>query len=109
MALKPLEIIADGRFDLFWEAYPRKVDRKKCLRMFDKLMRTVDHEDIMDGLGRWILYWQRRGDPEFIPHPYTWLYNERWTEQPPSNGEKRSAVGNKMREMYAEAIEAEGR
>lgn len=81
-AITPLEVV-DGRFAAFWEAYPRKVDKKDARKVFDRLMKTVDHEDILIGLDPWLDYWEERGDPSFIPHPTTWLNKERWLASPP--------------------------
>lgn len=71
-------------FDAFWRAYPNKVGKPAARRAFRKACRSNDVFDIGRGLRRWIIYWQRRGDPEFIPHPSTWLNQERWNDPTPT-------------------------
>lgn len=70
----------DARFDAFWSAYPRKVDKQKAIKSFKWL--KVDDE-----LLRVILaalekqkrspQWTKDGGT-YIPHPTTWLNNRRW-------------------------------
>lgn len=70
--------------DLFrewYDKYPRKIDPTKARKAWDKL--KVDEplfEKIMRGLDKWISAWD---DPQFIPHPTTWLDNRRWEAEPP--------------------------
>lgn len=67
-------------FDAFWQRYPRKVAKPAALRAW----RKVDDVDaVMRGLEAWCRYWQARNEPEFVPHPATWLNGERWNDAPP--------------------------
>lgn len=71
-------------FEHFWANYPRKVDKARARRAYEKARKTVGHGEIAHGLGGWLVYWQRaRTEARFIPHPATWLNNERWTVTPP--------------------------
>ena len=48
------------------------------------LLSGVSILDILTGLLEWSNYWEMDETKEsFIPHPYTWLFNERWKVQPP--------------------------
>lgn len=67
----------------FWPAYPRKVSKPAALRAW---RRIKPHDDdrfntIMDGLDRWVAYWQDK-DRDVICHPATWLNGQRWEDQP---------------------------
>lgn len=79
--------------DLFrewYEKYPRKIDPTKARKAWDKL--KVDEplfEKIMLGLDKWISSWD---DPQFIPHPTTWLNNRRWESEPPKPKKQNSAL-----------------
>lgn len=79
--------------DLFrewYEKYPRKIDPTKARKAWDKL--KVDEplfEKIMLGLDKWIASWD---DPQFIPHPTTWLNNRRWESEPPKPKKQNAAL-----------------
>lgn len=72
----------DG-FDAFWSAYPRKVSKPQAIRAFAKI-KPDDQllEAILAALTN-----QKRSDQwtrdggAFIPHPATWLNNQRWTDE----------------------------
>lgn len=71
-------------FDSFWSAYPRKVGkgnaRKSWLKigpgqeLLTKILSAVERDKKTD-------QWQREGG-RFIPHPATWLNQERWEDEP---------------------------
>lgn len=70
----------DPVFDTFWHNYPRKVGRKKALQWWQ---RHGNHQ-ILDSLDAWRQYWVQEGtDMRYIPHPYTWLNQERWKDPVP--------------------------
>lgn len=70
----------DEMFDVFWNAYPKKVARARALKWW--LSNKPDLE-----LFKKIIYalrkaketkqWQRR---EYIPHAITWLNQMRWED-----------------------------
>ena len=77
---------AEERFERFWQAYPRKVDRKDAHRVF---MRINPDEGklaaMLASLAKWKAsdQWTRDGE-RYIPHPTTWLNGERWNDEPPA-------------------------
>lgn len=70
-------------FERFWDAYPRKVDKKKA---FAAWLKCNGNRPPVDDL---ILAVQQQAetpswtdkDGQFIPHPTTWINGERWTDQ----------------------------
>ena len=64
-------------FEEFWLAYPKKVSKGAAVKAFDKAMKTTDLKTLLAGIAR-----SRWKDPEFIPHPATWLNQERWLDEP---------------------------
>lgn len=75
----------EERFDTFWKEYPRKVNKPKAKKAWDKLKVTPElFETVMNGLDRWkhSRQWLKDGG-EFIPHPSSWL-NGRMFEDSPS-------------------------
>jgi len=70
-------------FDRFWQLYPRKIAKQKCARWWQRNADTGSPV-ILDGIKRWADYWQQSNtETRYIPHPYTWLTQERWYDDPP--------------------------
>mgnify|MGYP003638271411 FL=1 len=67
-------------FDEFWDVYPRKVDKAKALKAFDKALQVSEFQDILAGT---ISY---RDDAnrldQFTKYPATWLNAESWNNDP---------------------------
>ena len=71
------------RFERFWSAYPRHTDKKKALLAFQKvkpdenllsvMLNAIEQQKQSD-------QWTRDGGA-FIPHPSTWLNQERWNDE----------------------------
>lgn len=86
---KNLEPISDasadaaaGLFDAFWSAYPKKVNKVAAERKWKTTTKRVEPADILDGLHRYILFWQRKGtERDFIPGPDVWLNKGCWADE----------------------------
>lgn len=79
---------AAGDFDAFWAEYPRKIAKINAQKIYISVIKKGhQHEQIMEGLRRQNADWQRRPRSEhrFIPHPSTWLQQERWRDELPSS------------------------
>jgi DNA-binding transcriptional MocR family regulator len=64
-------------FDLFWDAYPKKVAKKSALTAFKRLKASDQQKAIADiQSGRY-----SKTDPQFIPNPSTYLNQERWNDE----------------------------
>lgn len=72
-----------GDFEGFWEAYPRKVGKGAARPAYRRAVRKIGglepHDLLMEGVRSLAL---RNLDPRFIPHPATWLNQERWDDTP---------------------------
>lgn len=71
------------RFNSFWKLYPNKVAKPKALASFSKQCKDeADFLRIMHGLSQHILCEQFvKDDGKFIPHPTTWLNQERYNDE----------------------------
>ena len=70
-------------FDQFWKLYPRKVDKAKAQKAWDKLSMTPDLFAVITvALARQStsIDWLKSGG-QFIPHPTTWLNGSRWEDE----------------------------
>lgn len=67
-------------FDLFWQAYPKKVGKEAARKAFDKA--KVPIETLLSAIERQKggRQWQEDGG-RFIPNPATWLNQGRWEDE----------------------------
>ena len=73
----------ESNFDTFWETYPRKVSKKKAQQTWSKIAPTGElFQAIIQGLekAKRSPQWTKDGG-QYIPHPTTWLNQERWTDE----------------------------
>jgi hypothetical protein len=75
-------------FDDFWSLYPRKKSKGQARKTWaklvaDRVLTPTVQQYIVDHLAirvkdddAWI-----NGEPQFIPHPSTWLNNEAWEDE----------------------------
>jgi len=79
-------------FSHFWKDYPRKISKPHALNAFKRAIKNgATAEEILAGLERHRTAWEQT-DPEFIPHPATWLNGERWNDPPPACAASRTAA-----------------
>jgi hypothetical protein len=68
-------------FDEFWALYPRKVAKAVARKAFARLTEQ-QQLDACKALDDHIIYWDiKEIEIEFIPHPSTWLNQERWEDE----------------------------
>ena len=72
--------ISDTAFEHFWAQYPRKVGKLAAQREWELIRPTPELVEQMMAT----LAWQKEqwDDPQFIPHPRTWLHQGRWLDEP---------------------------
>lgn len=80
-AASPHARAPDDGFEEFWRTYPRKVGKPQARKAWSKL--NGHREAVVPGLVPWARYWSERAEPQFIPHPATWLNREGWNDEPP--------------------------
>jgi len=70
-------------FDLFWQAYPRKVGKGAAREAFARAIRKIDGPDpparLMAALAAIKPEWAKLPIDK-VPHPATWLNQERWED-----------------------------
>lgn len=70
------------RFDEFWDAYPRKVGKKKARAKFAAAIKAAgDAQRVIDGAQR-LAADPNLPEKRFIPHPTTWLERGGWDDEP---------------------------
>lgn len=82
-------------FDSFWKAYPRKTNKGFAKKVFAKLKVT---DDLLATMLKAIEVQKRSvwkdKDPQYIPHPSTWLNGERWEDEVQTTADSKSAYGS---------------
>lgn len=69
-------------FDQFWDVYPRKRGKGAAQKAWQKLNPDAAVcRMITFGLAWQVKEWESK-DPQFIPHPATWLNQRRWEDAP---------------------------
>jgi len=75
----------ENRFDEFWRDYPRKQAKQEAHKAFmAPSPDEVTHARMLEAIRR-----QKAGeqwkDPQFIPHPATWIRGKRWEDETASS------------------------
>ena len=68
-------------FDTFWKSYPRKVGKEKCLNWF---LTHKPNEELVDKMIKTLEAFKQSkqwSNPQYIPHPYTWLNRGGWDDE----------------------------
>ncbi len=78
---KNVKKMSKSQFAEFWQAYPRKMKRKVAERKYLLLDKRL-HDKILSALEEFkdTEEWQEEGG-QYIPHPSTWLNQERWEDE----------------------------
>ena len=68
-------------FDTFWKSYPRKVGKEKCLNWF---LTHKPNEELVNKMIKTLEEFKQSkqwSNPQYIPHPYTWLNRGGWDDE----------------------------
>jgi len=70
----------------WWALYPRKVAKGAALKAYGAAVKAGHlPATLKDGVSRSVTWWRVGGiEPQFIPHPATWLRQERWNDEAPA-------------------------
>ena len=71
----------EDAFNRFWALYPRHVNKKKAHKKFLEICKNQEMlSKILSAIvdQKESVQWQ---DEKYIPHPTTWLNNERWNDE----------------------------
>jgi len=82
-------------FNHFWEAYPRKIAKPAAKRAMKAKYGSFDTHAMADSTNAWVRFWvTSQTEEQYIPHPSTFLNQERYNDEPPKIDEhkKESAM-----------------
>lgn len=83
-------------FEAFWAACPKKVGKGAARTAYAKALRRDDvtPADLLAAIERMAHFWKiTRTEPRFVPHPATWLNQERYADPVPEAPGSALAVG----------------
>jgi hypothetical protein len=68
----------------FWQAYPRKLEKKAALTKLDTIRkaREVEWPKFIAAVLRYAAEQLARGEPQYTKHPTTWLNRGCWDDEP---------------------------
>jgi hypothetical protein len=70
-------------FEQFWKIYPRHEVKLKARKAFERINPS---ENVLRDMLQWIeqaKYSQQWQNPQYIPHPATWLNRRQWEDDVP--------------------------
>ena len=73
-------VTKNGKFELFWIAYPRKTNKSFAQKVFKKITFT---DELFITMMQALKNFPFAKDPQYIPHPSTWLNGRRWEDELP--------------------------
>jgi len=84
-------------FDAFWSRYPRKVGKGAAQSRWRKLS-PVERSAVMVALPEHVARWREmRTETQFIPHPATWLSQQRWEDQLATDARREMSMPSAVR------------
>ena len=89
-------------FNQFWAAYPHKAAKQDAVKAFAKLNATPELLEIMLKAIEKQMASHQWSDPQYIPHPATWLNGRRWEDEVVKGTGKNIAQTNYTQREYEE-------
>lgn len=94
------KIFGDQGFQDFWERYPRKIGKGNARKAFQSAIKKVDLSKILNSVDDFALLADSR-EQKFIPHPATWLNQERWDDEI-HNEDKKQTTTDYLNNLFSE-------
>lgn len=69
-------------FEKWWATYPRKVGKAKAAKDWQRATKRINPNDLIEATQRFSAFHESEGtEPQFIPHPSTWLNRDGWDDE----------------------------
>ena len=98
--------LEDASFTLFWNLATRKTGKGAARKAFTKALTRTTEQQLGPAWVKANAAWKTWPDKTRIPHPSTWLNQDRWDDDPPSP--HRPTTTSKTLTALAEADQMEG-
>jgi len=93
---KKPRLTGSAEFDKFWMIYPRKVNKGLAMKAWEKAAIKAAPALIIAAVEAWKNS-KDFPEPDFIPHPSSWLNGERWSDE---LSDKKQVVTQAEREAF---------
>lgn len=91
------------RFDEFWQAYPRRRDRRKAVKAFTAAVKRASVDQIIDGAYRYAQDPNRQ--EQYTKYPEGWLNGDGWMDEPlPSRNPQRQMTSREQSVLELELM-----
>lgn len=87
---------AQKSFEKFWNLYPRKKNKQRALKLWIQKRCAEKDQLILDKLALQILHDADWKNIKYIPHPVTYLNNERWEDEITPHNNHYSSTSSKF-------------
>lgn len=89
----------DPGFVAFWAAYPRRTSKGAARKAWAAAVKKGNEPCELIAAAERYAVSRADADPQFTPHPSTWLNAEGWADEPLTNGHRSAAHGPSGRRM----------
>lgn len=103
---KKLPLLFVKEFDKFWELYPRKQDKGKAFKAWEKLCKRSNNMGVTWKIVKRAILSQMKSprwqNPNFIALPATWINQNRWMDNESTTGSferKQNVIGHRDTEF----------
>ena len=93
----------DTKFDDFYASYPRKTARGAAKVSWRKACKGVDADVIISQAALFAASVEGK-EKKFIPHPATWLNQERWDDEVFAQADSEQDQNNLVQKIFAEMV-----
>lgn len=90
------------QFNIFWDLYPKKRDKKEALAIFLSLKPSEELFKAIIEAVKLQKHSKQWCDNQYIPYPSTWLRGKRWEDEIPSSEQSESSFD--ANEFFEDAI-----
>jgi hypothetical protein len=97
----------NGPFEAFWATYPRRAGKGAARKAWESAIGKASWQEILLAASTFAADPNR--DPEFTPHPATWLNQERWNDDPLPAKSRKATGGDAKISNYQTLYEVFGR
>ena len=75
-------IVPQNMFEKFWKSYPRKTGKKKARENWERINPSPEKaQQVIDAVNAQSATIWVDQEEKYIPHPATWLHQERWNDE----------------------------
>lgn len=87
-------------FEEFWRLYPRREGRRAAEKAFDRAAKRSTTGEILQGLTDQLPIFEAK-EKKFVPHPSTWLNQDRWKDEVQADTSEADVMRNIAQDWFS--------